>query len=134
MKSTVTKKTIHTALCLIIGLLIAGSALAFQEQTDEALQKKYAPILGTYEFDLSEMGGDVIYLEIMIKEGELWGDSGDGMPVTLKQADEEGFVFDASDPESGTLKLVFEKDDDGNYTILNIDLIDMGVQITGIKQ
>ena len=134
MKSTVTKKTIHTALCLIIGLLIAGSALAFQEQTDEALQKKYAPILGTYEFDLSEMGGDVIYLEIMIKEGELWGDSGDGMPVTLKQAGEEGFEFDASDPESGTLKLVFEKDDDGNYTILNIDLIDMGVQITGIKQ
>jgi hypothetical protein len=121
-------------LCLFLGLLIAGSALAVQEKSDEALQKKYAPILGTYEFDLSEMGGNVILLEIMIKEGALWADSGDGMPDTLNPTVEGEFEFDASDPESGTLKLVFEKDDEGNYTILNIDLIDMGVQIKGIRK
>ncbi|MBU1339655.1 MAG: hypothetical protein KKD56_11385, partial [Acidobacteria bacterium] len=95
MTSFVTRKTFNTALCLILGLLIAGSALAFQEKTGEALQNKYAPIIGTYEFDLSEMGGDVIYLEILIKEGELWGDSGDGMPVTLIQSVEGEFEFDA---------------------------------------
>ena len=100
MTSFVTRKTFNTALCLILGLLIAGSALAFQEKTGEALQNKYAPIIGTYEFDLSEMGGDVIYLEILIKEGELWGDSGDGMPVTLNQSVEGEFEFDAKDPES----------------------------------
>jgi hypothetical protein len=134
MKSSASKTVFNMVLCFVLGLLIAGSALAVQEKTDESLQKKYAPILGTYEFDLSDMGGDVIYLEILIKEGELWGDSGDGMPITLKQEDEGEFAFTAQDEESGALKLVFEEDEEGNYTILTIDLLDMGVQIKGIKQ
>jgi len=45
--------------CLLAAILISSPVSVAQEKSDTALEKKYAPILGDYEFDLTDMGGDV---------------------------------------------------------------------------
>ena len=118
---------------MIIGiLLISSSGIAFESQ-DEELKKKYAPILGEYEFDLTEFGGEVIVLKIHVEGGELWGDSGDGKPVTLDPVEEGEFEFTADDPDTGALEIKFVKNDEGEYTICRINLVDMGIEIDGNK-
>ncbi|MFC2157031.1 hypothetical protein ACFLT9_04265 [Acidobacteriota bacterium] len=121
-------------MCSLLGLLLMVSiSIAYEIQDDDALNKKYAPILGDYEFDLSGMGGEVIVLKIHVEGGELWGDSGDGKPVTLEPVEDKEFEFTADDPDSGALEIKFVKDDEGNYTSCLINLVTMGVEIEGRK-
>ena len=124
---------IRILVCLILVTFLAASTSMAQGDQDEALKKKYEAILGEYEFDLSEFGGDVILLKFEIKDGALWGDSGDGMPVTLEQVADDVFEFTAEDPESGSLEFRFPKDDKGEYTICQVAILDQGVELTGIK-
>jgi hypothetical protein len=104
-----------------------------KEITDEELKNKYAAILGEYELDLTDLGGDVLGCKIYVKSGDLWGDSGDGRPVILKPAGDVPFAFTAEDPESGALEFKFEKDDEGKYSICHVTLLDRDVEITGKK-
>jgi hypothetical protein len=118
--------------CLILVIFVAATISLAQEK-DEELKKKYSAILGDYEFDLTEYSMDVIILNFHIQGGELWGDSGDGNPITLEPAGDEPFEFTSDDPDSGALEIKFEKDDEGEYSICHINLLDQGVEITGYK-
>jgi len=133
MKILFKSRRFYIFLSLILGVLMVGSVCFSQEKSDEELKKKYALILGEYEFDLSEFGGAVIVLNIHIENGALWGDSGDGNPVTLEPVEDGRFEFTADDPESGALEITFLKDDQGQYTKCHIKLLDMGLEITGNK-
>jgi len=70
---------------------------------------------------MGEFGGEILILKIHIDAGALWGDSGDGAPVTLEPAGDEPYEFTADDP------------DQGEYTICSVALLDMGVEVTGNK-
>ena len=61
------------------------------------------------------------------------GDSGDGMPVILEQVDGKEFEFTADDPQSGALEITFEKNEEGEYSLCRIFLVDQGLEIEGIR-
>ena len=133
MKILFKSRSFYIFLSLILGVLMVGSVCFSQEKSDEELKKKYDLILGEYEFDLSEFGGAVIVLKFHIENGALWGDSGDGNPITLEPIEDGQLEFTADDPESGALEITFLKDDEGQYTKCLIKLLDMGLETTGNK-
>lgn len=133
MKMLLRNQRLQMFMCLILVMSMVSSISFAKGNQDEELKKKYSAILGDYEFDLTEFGGEVIILKIHVDTGSLWGDSGDGKPITLEPAGDEPYEFTADDPDSGALEIKFLKDDEGQYTICNIALLDMGVEVTGNK-
>lgn len=121
------------SMCLILVMFMVSSISFAKGNQDEELTKKYSAILGEYEFDLSEFGQEVIILKIHVESGSLWGDSGDGEPIILELIGDEPYEFTADDPESGTLEIKFSKDDQGEYTVCTIAILDAGVEVTGNK-
>ncbi len=115
-------------------LILAVNGPVFsQDLTDEELKKKYEAIIGEYEFDLSEMGGDMVLLKFYIEEGELWADSGDGRPSALEPIEDMEFAFTGEDPEQGRFEFYFTKDEEGQYTKCRVVIESMGLEIFGIK-
>ena len=119
------------ALCLVPSIL--GLAYAEQEKTDDVLQKKYAPILGDYEFDLTDMGGDVQTLNFHLTDGKLWVDSGDGDPAVCEPVEGVEFEFKAVSSDGQEFEIRFAKDDEGSYSLCNINIVSMGMEISGTK-
>ena len=117
---------------MILGICLIGLSI-YAAQTDEELEKKYAPILGNYEFDMSEMGMGVMTVSIYVESGSLWalpeeqGEAGEMLPV-------EGKVFEFTIEDSdGTFVLTFKKDENGEYTQLHAVNEMMGMDMVGIK-
>ena len=127
------KQKLQMCVCLILVMSMVSSISFALGSQDEELEKKYAAILGEYEFDLTEFGQDIIVLKIHVDSGSLWADSGDDLPIILEPEGDEPYEFTADDPDSGSLEIKFLKDEQGEYTICNIALLDMGVDITGYK-
>ncbi|MFC2161981.1 hypothetical protein ACFLRX_10065, partial [Acidobacteriota bacterium] len=111
----------------------ASSISLALENQDEELNKKYSAIMGEYEFDLSEYGGEILILKFHVDGGSFWIDSGDGQPTTLEPAGDEPYEFTSDDPESGPLEIKFSKDDEGKYTICTIAVLNQGAEVTGTK-
>jgi len=121
-------------LIFVAVLLLAVSGPVFsQDQTDEELKKKYGAIIGDYEFDLSEMGGETILLTFYIESGELWADSGDGRPSALEPIEDLEFAFTGDDPEQGRFEFYFLKDDEGHYSKCRVVIESEGLEIIGFK-
>ncbi|MEE8376774.1 MAG: hypothetical protein V3R45_00255 [Candidatus Aminicenantaceae bacterium] len=133
IKMLLRNQKLQMCVCLILVMFMVSSISFALGNQDEELQKKYAAILGEYEFDLSEFGGEPIVVEFRVDSGSLWADSGDGQPTTLEPIGDEPYEFTADDPESGALEIKFVKDDEGKYTICTIALLDQGAEISGNK-
>jgi hypothetical protein len=112
--------------------MVSGSLFA-QEKSDEDLKKKYAPILGEYEFDLTDMGGDVQVLSFHINDGSLWVDSGDGDPAVCEPVEGQDLEFTAESSDGQTFEIRFGKDDEGKVTTCTINIVAMSLEIEGIK-
>ena len=104
----------------VLLLVVSGSVFS-QDQTDEELKKKYEAIIGEYEFDLSELGGETALLRFYVEGGALWADSGDGRPASLEPMEDSEFAFSGEDP------------DEGRYTKCRAVIEMLGVEIIGIK-
>jgi hypothetical protein len=118
--------------CLILMVFLSGT-IAFAQDQDDALKKKYAPILGEFEFDLAEYGGDVQILTFRIESGDIWIDSGDGDPAAMKAVEGAEFEFTVTASDGMELGIKFVKNDEGNYTLCEIDVLSQGIVITGTK-
>jgi hypothetical protein len=112
--------------------LVSGSLFA-QEKSDDALTKKYAPILGEYEFDLTDMGGDVQVLTFHVTDGNLWVDSGDGDPAICEPVEGQDLEFTAESSDGQTFEIRFGKDDEGKVTTCTINIVAMSLEIEGTK-
>lgn len=118
--------------CLIVALFLFCS-ISYSLQEEE-LKKKYAPILGQYEFDLSDLGMGVLSVEFYVEGGSLWAmaetsnEPGEMVPVEGKE-----FEFTIEDPDEGTYGIKFLKDDEGKYTKCHIQNETMGMDVTGKK-
>jgi hypothetical protein len=119
--------------CLMLGILMSGLIAVAQEKTDAELEKKYAPILGDYEFDLTDMGGDVQVVTFRIEEGKLWIDSGDGDPGICEPVEDAEFTFKAVASDGQEYEITFPKDGDGKHTICNVNILSMGLEVSGTK-
>jgi hypothetical protein len=115
---------------LAVLLLVTCASSFAQEESDEGLKKKYAPILGEYEFVL---GGEALILRFYIEGSTLWADSGDGRPATLKPVEDAKFSFTAEDPISGSFEIEFIEDDQGEYNVCRLVIVSRGIEIEGIK-
>lgn len=130
MKNLFLNRIFCTIMCLAAGFIVISSVSVAQETSDEELKKKYAPILGEYEF---VFGGEASIIRFYIEENELWADSGDGRPATLKPVEDEEFSFTAEDPMSGLFEIKFVKDDQGEYSTCHLVNDSMGLDIEGTK-
>ena len=110
---------------------IVGSASA---NRGEDLEKKYAPILGDYSFDMTDHGFGVLKVtfyvenEMFLVITEVSSDPGRMEPVEGKV-----FEFTVEDPEEGTYSIKFLKDDTGKYTKCQLTNELMGMDVTGEK-
>lgn len=118
--------------CLIMALFLFCS-ISYSLQEEE-LKKKYAPILGKYEFDLSDMGFGVVSVEFYVESGSIWAmastsdEPGEMIPIQGKE-----FEFTIEDPDEGTYEIKFLKDDKGEYTECHIKNETMGLDAIGKK-
>jgi hypothetical protein len=114
------------ALCSVL-------AMAAQSSPDEALVKKYANILGGYDLDLTAMGGDMHPTDIIVKDGKLWVDDGDGFPAEIKPVGDSGLEFGGQDDKNGAVKVTFIKDDLGAVVKMHLVMPDQGLDVFGNK-
>lgn len=113
--------------------LIAAPAVAAQAGADEALAKKYANILGRYDLDLTAVGGDMHPTEVVIRDGKLWVDDGDGRPAEIKPVGDSGLEFEGQDDNNGLIKVTFIKDDSGAVAKMHLVMPDAGLDVYGNK-
>ena len=134
MKSLFKNRIFITLAGLILFFILSGSITFAQAQSDEDLKKKYAPIIGEYEFDLTSMGGEVQYVTFHVIDGELWADSGDGDPATMEPVEGAEFEFKAVGSDGQEFEINFVKNDQGQYTICKIFIVMMDMEVEGIKK
>ena len=116
-----------------LALLLMITALPAQTNADEALAKKYEKILGRYEFDFSAMGGEVMVTEIVVRQGALWVDDGDGRPAEIKPVNDSAVEFAGADAVNGPVQVTFIKDDSGTVVKCRLVMPDLNLDVTGIK-
>ena len=130
MNNLIKNRTLCALTCFVLGLSITTSVSIAQEKHDEILKKKYAQIIGEYEFDSR---GAIIILDFYIEDGALWSDFGDGMPWTMESLGDEPFEFKVENPLTGIYEIKFLEDDQGEYTICHIVNTSMGLDSKGNK-
>ena len=113
--------------------LASGPAVAGQSSADEALAKKYAPIIGGYELDLAALGGGLRPTDVVVRDGKLWVDDGDGRPVEIKPVGDSGLEFEAQDERNGYFTVTFIKNDLGAVAKMHLVMPDQGVDVFGNK-
>jgi hypothetical protein len=114
-------------------LLMIVPALKAQTGIDETLAKKYGKILGQYEFDFSSLGGEVTVTEIVVRQGALWVDDGDGRPAEIKPVNDSAVEFAGADAVNGPLQVTFIKDDSGTVVKCRLVMPNLSLDITGNK-
>lgn len=130
MKKLFKNRFLCTFVLFILCLFMVQSVTIAQEGSDEELKKKYAPILGEYEFLTS---GGAFTLKYYVEDGALWADSGDGRPATMEPVKDKKFEFTAEDPQAGLFEIKFLKDDQGKYTVCHVINTGMGLDAKGNK-
>jgi hypothetical protein len=114
-------------------ILLAVPILRSQTGADEALAKKYAPLLGRYDLDLTALGGDMHPTNVIVREGSLWLDDGDGRPAAIKPSGDSGLEFEGRDDNNGLVKVTFIKDDSGAVVQMHLVMPDAGLDVMGKK-
>jgi hypothetical protein len=121
----------------VVVSVFAGMALLLSVMTlpalSQDLEKKYEPILGDYEFDMSEAGMGVMTVQFYVENGSLWAwpqDMGD--PGEMIPREGEEFVFTIEDDMSMWV-LTFQKDENGKYTKCHAVNEAQGVDMMGEK-
>jgi hypothetical protein len=98
------------------------------------LEKKYAPILGDYSFDMTDFGFGVVKVTFYVENEKLLAitevssDPGQMVPVEGKD-----FEFTIEDPDEGTYTIKFLKDESGKYTKCHLLNDLMGMDVIGEK-
>lgn len=118
---------------LVLLLFVFQTAGLAQAQKSE-LEKKYAAILGDYEFDLTEMGMGVVVVSIFCDADAIYAqpDVSDS-PGEMQPVEGKEFEFIVEDDEEGRYTIKFLKDDSGKYTKCHVVNEMMGMDTIGTK-
>ncbi len=122
----------NAVVSVFVGMAFVMSLIALPAAAQD-LEKKYAPILGDYEFDMSESGMGVMTVQFYVENGSLWAwpqDAGDPGELIPKEGEE--LVFTVED-EMSVWVLTFLKDESGKYTKCHAVNETQGIDITGEK-
>ena len=116
-----------------VGIVFLFCLLSFPAAAQD-LEKKYAPIVGDYEFDMSDSGMGVMTVQIYVENDVLWAwpqDMGDPGELTPKKGEEFVFTIESGDGSDWTME--FLEDESGKYTKCHAVNEVMGMDITGEK-
>ena len=122
----------NVVVSVFVGMAFLLSLMALPAAAQD-LEKKYAPIVGDYEFDMSESGMGVMTVQIYVENDALWAwpqDMGDPGEMIPKEGEE--FVFTIED-EMSVWVLTFLKGESGKYTKCHAVNEAQGIDITGEK-
>lgn len=117
---------------LIAGAVFLMATLAIPASAQE-LEKKYAPILGDYEFEMGE-GMGVMTVQFYVENDALYAwpkDMGD--PGLMTPVEGEEFVFTIEGDDGSSWRIEFIKDENGKYNTCHAVNEMMAVDITGKK-
>jgi hypothetical protein len=123
-----------SVLSIAVFAVLTVMGLGIGAANGQDLKAKYAPILGTYEFDLTSVGVGIMkadfYVEnnIFYTKPETASEAAAVIPVEGKE-----FEFTISDPDEGTYKLAFLKDEKGEYTKCRVINEVAGIDVVGTK-
>jgi hypothetical protein len=114
---------------LVVALIVAvgGLAVAAQE-SDEALKKKYAPLLGEYEFDVD---GQIMLVSFWVESGGLWGGPEGQEAAELTPVEGNDLKFEINTPDGQYMELEFKKDESG--AVVKCTVLMMGMEMEGVK-
>ena len=115
-------------------ILFVFHAAVFAQAQNMDLEKKYAAIIGDYEFDLTEMGMGVIVVSVFCDTDAIYAqpDVSDS-PVEMQPVEGKEFEFTVEDNGDGTYLLQFLKDENGKYTKCRVLNETMGMDVIGTK-
>ena len=114
-------------------MLILGPAAPVLAQEGDA-KKKYADLLGDYEFDLADLGMGVVVINVYAEGGSLWvWPETSGEPAEMTPVEGEKYKFFIDDDEEGHYDIIFLKDEEGKYTKCRVVNEGMGLDSTGTK-
>lgn len=121
------------SIAVLVLALIYAQAMPTQSSADEVLAKKHAKILGCYDLDLTPLGGDLHPTNIIVRDGKLWVDDGDGRPAEIKPVGDSSLEFEGRDDYNGAIKITFVKDDSGTVVGMHLVMPDTGLDAYGNK-
>ena len=93
-----------------------------------AQDKKYADIVGDYEFD---MEGQVMLVSFWVEEGQLWGGPEGQEAAVLEPVEGKPLNFEINTSDGQYFVLEFVKDDSGKVVKCLVDA--MGMEMEGVK-
>lgn len=113
----------------VFALIAAVGGLAvLAQESDDALKKKYAPILGDYEFDQQ---GQVMLVSFWVENGGLWGGPEGQEAAELTPVEGNDLKFEIDTPDGQYMELEFIKDESGE--VVKCTVLMMGMEMEGVK-
>ena len=126
MTNLMTRKRV--LIITILALMVAVcSPIFLAQQKDEALKKKYAPVLGDYEFS---MDTQVMVVSFWIEGGVILGAPEGETPAEITPIEGQELKFEA-DVEGTYYELTFVKDESDKVT--SCMMVVNGMEIEGVK-
>jgi len=115
----------RTVICIVL-LLVFSCGTAFS--LGEDLEKKYAPIIGTYEFYVE---AQVMNVKFWVEEGKFLGAPEGETPGELTPIEGGEFKFEVTTDEGNYYIIDFVKDESGKYNKCIIQV--MGEELEGTR-
>jgi hypothetical protein len=113
----------------VFALIAAVGGLAVMAQeSDDALKKKYAPILGDYDFD---MEGQVMMVSFWVENGGLWGAPEGQEAAELTPVEGNELKFEINTADGQYMELEFIKEESGE--VVKCIVLGMGMEMEGVK-
>ena len=126
MTNLMTQKRI-LVITLLALMVAVCSPIFLAQQKDEALKKKYAPVLGDYEFS---MDTQVMVVSFWIEGGVILGAPEGETPAEITPIEGQELKFEA-DVEGTYYELTFVKDESGKVT--SCMMVVNGMEVEGVK-
>jgi hypothetical protein len=115
-------------ICSVL-VLIFSSALAFS--LGEDLEKKYAPIIGTYEFYVE---AQIMNIKFWVEEDKFWGAPPGETPAEIVPVEGEEWKFEATTDEGQFFIISFAKDESGKFNKCTVESMGMVIEGTRIEE
>jgi hypothetical protein len=124
-----TKDSVAKAAICIVLLLVFSCGTAFSLSED--LEKKYAPIIGTYEFS---MEAQIMNVKFWVEEEKFWGAPPGETPVEIVPLQGENWKFEATTDDGQYFIITFAKDESGKFNKCTLESMGMVIEGTRIEE
>jgi hypothetical protein len=118
------KTKVNSGVICSVLMLMLVSTIAFT--LGEDVEKKYAPIVGTYEFHVE---ADVMNIKFWVEDEKFWGAPPGETPAEIVPLEGEEWKFEATTDDGQYFIITFAKDESGKFNKCIIEA--MGMELEG---